>query len=284
MAYAVLKVVLIAIVAIAIVGVVSAGFKNIPVGQVAVKTVYGELTEGTLQEGWKVLNPVSDNIIIYDTRIQLFPRPIGTFDGSSDVPTIMSTSSDGQDVLTKVAMNYHVVQTKVFDVHKKIGVNYESIVIKNLAENTIKDVMGRYTADSMYQNRALVADAIKVELGKKLENYEGCKGCFQLDNFSIANLEFSEQFSKALDDKATAKTNAETAWNKVEELKALAQQDIEKAKGNAESIRIVNEAIESSPFYIDWLKVKTLQEKWNGQLPKVVGGGQPLLQIDVDGN
>ena len=271
------------IIAVAVGGILAVlGYKNIPVGQVALRTVYGELQEGVWYEGWKWINPFSDSLIIYDTRIQIYPRAIETVEGTQEIPKIMSTSSDGQDVPTTVALNYHVVQDKVFEIHKKIGTNYEFIVIKNVAENTIKDVMGQYTADFMYQNREKVAEAIKSKLNTNLKNYDGCKGCFELDNFSISNIEFSLQFSDALERKATAKTDAETAWNKVDQLKAEAQQRIEAARGDAEAIRTVNEALAASPYYTEWLKVKTLQEKWDGALPKVNGGGEPLLNLKID--
>lgn len=282
MTYTLLKIIGVLAIAIVAIGVVASGFQNIPVGQVAVKTTKGELQQGILPEGWKLITPAVDQLIIYDTRIQLYPKELNTIDGDTTIPRIMSTSSDGQDVPTAIAMNYHVVKEKVFDVHQKIGVNYEYVVIKNVAENTIKDVMGKYTADYMYQNREDVANAIYNKLSDELGNYEGCKGCFVLDNFSISNIGFSPQFTEALERKATAKTDAETAWNKVEELKAIAQQNIEASKGQAEAIKTVNEALEQSPLYIEWLKAKTLQERWDGALPKVVGDGQPLLNMRLD--
>lgn len=282
MAYGLLKVLTGIIIAVIITIVGVAGIHNIPVGQVAVTTHYGELQEGILTEGWKYITPVSDAMITYDTRIQLYPKPLSTYDGQQEVPMIVSTSSDGQDVPIKFGLNYHVNQGKVYDIHKKIGTNYEFIVIKNVVENTIKDVMGKYTADFMYQNREEVAKAIEVKLSHNLKNYDGCRDCFELDRFSIANIEFKSQFADALERKATAKTDAETAWNKVEELKALAQQKIESAKGDAESIRVVNEALAQSPNYVEWLKVKTLQEKWDGALPKVTGSGTPLINVPLN--
>jgi regulator of protease activity HflC (stomatin/prohibitin superfamily) len=64
---------------------------------------------------------------------------------------------------------------------------------------------------------------------------------------------------------------------KVAQAKAEAEQQIEAAKGEAESIRIRGEALRQNP------EVARLQaiNKWNGVLPSVVGGGQPIPFIET---
>lgn len=220
-------------------------FRDIPVGIVAVKLVQSNIDQSYVKSGtWDFINPLTERLIYYDTRIQLYPRPPINPDGSyGEVSKIASTSSDGQDVPTAIALNYHPNRNSIRQIHEVVGVDFETIIIKNVAENTIKDVMGQYTADTMYQNREKVANAIEVKLRENLANYKGCLGCFELDNFSISDIEFSPEFSNALEAKAKAKTDAETAWNKVEQTKAEAQQAIESSKGKAEAARIINDAI-----------------------------------------
>lgn len=67
------------------------------------------------------------------------------------------------------------------------------------------------------------------------------------------------------------------AQAKVAQAKAEAEQQIETARGEAESIRIRGEALRANP------EVTRLQAiaKWNGVLPQVVGGGQPVPFIQA---
>jgi regulator of protease activity HflC (stomatin/prohibitin superfamily) len=67
------------------------------------------------------------------------------------------------------------------------------------------------------------------------------------------------------------------AQAKVAQAKAEAEQQIETARGEAESIRIRGEALRANP------EVARLQAiaKWNGVLPQVVGGGQPVPFIEA---
>ena len=66
------------------------------------------------------------------------------------------------------------------------------------------------------------------------------------------------------------------AQAKVGQARAEAEQQIETARGEAESIRIRGEALRANP------EVARLQAiaKWNGVLPQVVGGGQPVPFIE----
>ena len=51
------------------------------------------------------------------------------------------------------------------------------------------------------------------------------------------------------------------------------------AEGEAEAIRIINEALSQNPWYLEWLKTQA----WDGKLQLVVGeGGTPFIQIPVE--
>ncbi|HIF49655.1 MAG TPA: prohibitin family protein, partial [Cytophagales bacterium] len=56
----------------------------------------------------------------------------------------------------------------------------------------------------------------------------------------------------------------------------LAAANIAEANGEAEAISIINRALSSNPFYLEWLKTQA----WDGRLPLVVGeGGTPFISI-----
>ncbi len=67
------------------------------------------------------------------------------------------------------------------------------------------------------------------------------------------------------------------AQAKVAQAQAEADQQIALARGEAESIKIRGEALRQNP------EVARLQaiNKWNGVLPSVVGGGQPIPFIEA---
>jgi hypothetical protein len=55
------------------------------------------------------------------------------------------------------------------------------------------------------------------------------------------------------------------------------------AQGEAQAITTIDEQLRQSPSYLEWLK----SQKWDGQLPLVVGGGEgetPFISIPSAGN
>ena len=98
---------------------------------------------------------------------------------------------------------------------------------------------------------------------------------------------YGKPSSDAIESKVEAEQKAQKAENdliriEVEarqaEAQALgtAQANIARANGEAEAIRIINQALAENPNYLDWLKTQA----WDGKLPLVVGeGGTPFIQI-----
>ena len=69
------------------------------------------------------------------------------------------------------------------------------------------------------------------------------------------------------------------------ELKELDKRNVLQAQGEAQAITTIDEQLRQSPSYLDWLK----SQKWDGQLPLVVGGGAgggetPFISIPTAGN
>jgi len=59
----------------------------------------------------------------------------------------------------------------------------------------------------------------------------------------------------------------------------LAAANIAEARGEAEAIAIINQALAQNPNYFEWLKIQA----WDGKLPLVVGeGGTPFIQIPTE--
>ena len=56
-----------------------------------------------------------------------------------------------------------------------------------------------------------------------------------------------------------------------------AKQKITQAQAEAESIKLVQEALSASPDYVEYIK----WNKWDGKLPSVMGGNSDLL-IGID--
>jgi regulator of protease activity HflC (stomatin/prohibitin superfamily) len=97
-----------------------------------------------------------------------------------------------------------------------------------------------------------------------------------VDDFNIVDFEFSESFNQAIELKVTAEQSALAAKNKLEQVKFEADQQVAEAQGKADALRIEASALQSNPQILQLRAI----EKWDGQMPAVIGGGAtPFVDV-----
>ena len=223
-----------------------------------------------LEEGLHFVVPFQDSVVNIEVRTLKF------------VKETSSASKDLQTVSTEVTVNYSPSANSVHTLYKEVGLEYESRIIQPAVEEVVKQVTARYNAEELITKRPQVKADIEHEITKRLDVYN-----ISTDVVSITNFEFSKLFDRAIESKVEAEQKAQKAENdlirievEARQLEAqaegLASANIAEASGEAEAIKIINQALAQNPFYLEWLKTQA----WDGKLPLVMGeGGKPLIQI-----
>jgi regulator of protease activity HflC (stomatin/prohibitin superfamily) len=267
------KLILGAIIVLIIIGVVaSSSVKIVDAGNRGILTHWSavDLTSPPLDEGIHFVIPFQDEVIQMEVRTLKY-----------DTST-RSASKDLQTVQTTVTVNYHPDPEKVHILYKEIGMNYENRVIQPAIDETVKQVSANYNAEELITKRPLVKADIENAIRERLEAFY-----VQTEVISITDFEFSPLFAKAIESKVEAEQKAQKAENDLIRIEVEARQleaqavglaaaNIAEATGEAEAISIINQALSSNPFYLEWLKTQA----WDGRLPLVVGeGGTPFISI-----
>ncbi len=226
-----------------------------------------------LDEGLHFVVPFQDTIVNMEVRTLKF------------VKDTSSASKDLQTVSTEVTVNYRPNPEAVNILYKEVGLQYESRVIQPAVEEVVKQVTARYNAEELITKRPDVKADIEEEITTRLNVYN-----INTDVISITDFQFSALFARAIESKVEAEQKAQKAENDLIRIEVEARQlaaqaegtasaNIAEASGEAEAIRIINEALSQNPFYLEWLKTQA----WDGRLPLVVGeGGTPFISIPVE--
>ena len=180
-----------------------------------------------------------------------------------------SASKDLQIVHTAVALNYHLDPSSVYVLFGEIGEDYEERIIRPSIQEVVKSVTAKYIAEDMIKNREAVKNDIREHLKTRLAD-----SYIVMDDLSITNFDFSEELNKAIESKVSAEQNALREQNNLRVVQFQAQQKVEAARGEAESIRIINAELDKSPQYVNLLMI----QKWNGVMPLALGSNT-LLSI-----
>jgi regulator of protease activity HflC (stomatin/prohibitin superfamily) len=147
-------------------------------------------------------------------------------------------------------------------------------------------VTARFNAEELITQRESVKTEIEQQIRARLAAYN-----IIVDTISITEFQFSPEFVRAVEAKVAAQQRALQAQNELRRIEIEAQQaearavgeqqaniaraegvrqaNVLQAQGEAQAITTIDEQLRQSPSYLEWLK----SQKWDGQLPLVVGGG-----------
>lgn len=240
-------------------------FVVINAGHRGVITTFGKVNPTVLEEGLHFRIPIMQQVREINVQIQ-------KAEGDGD-----AASRDLQQVHTKIALNYHLIPTRVAETFQLVG-DLNSVgdrIIVPAVQEAFKATTAKYTAEELISKRPEVRDQISQFMKDRLLRHG-----IAIDEFSIVNFRFSESFNQAIEGKTTADQLKLKAERDLERIKVEAEQKIASAKAEAESLRLQKQEITPDLLRLREIENQRLAlEKWNGQLPQVTGGSVPMINI-----
>lgn len=222
--------------------------RTIGTGQVGVVTQYGRVTGRELNEGISMVLPWGlNNVTVYDIKVQ------------KETVSSNAASKDLQDVSSQIVLNYQLERGSVSKIHQTIGALYVDKVVTPAINEVFKAASAKYTASELITDRSKVKSEAQATLTERLKRYG-----IQVSELSIVDFKFSDNFSKAIEEKQVAQQNAERA-----------KFNLEAAKTDAQAQKAQSETLTRQ--YLQ----KQAIEKWDGQLPTYMGGGESVFNIPL---
>lgn len=166
-------------------------FRTVDTGEIVVVKQLGEAkytrTAGTHFDFW-----MTNSYTYYDTKVQ-----------NVDIST-SAYSSDAQTMEIAMTLQYQIIPDKVIDIAKEYGtLDVLQSRIQSIAIEKTKSVLSSYKAMDIIANRAtmspLVEQAIKDAIGDKY--------FVTVSTVVLTNIDFSDAFEKAVEDKMIAEQN-----------------------------------------------------------------------------
>ena len=243
---------------------VFASITTVPTGYVGVKTKFGKVQDDVIQEGLNTKAPFIEKIVKIDCRTQKIET---ASEGST---------KDMQTVSISVAINYNVNKNTANSLYREVGTDYKNIIINPAILEAIKSSMAQYTAEELITKRTEVSNAIQDSIVEKIAD----RG-FVVTEFNIINIDFSEEYDKAIETKAVKQQEVMTAQAELEKQKIQNEKEISEAEKDAKVMELQNAQITDKTLKLKELEIQQkLAEKWNGQLPTTsLGENIPMINI-----
>lgn len=266
-------IIIVAVVLVAAVVLLLNSFTVVNEGYVGVKYQFGKIVRSDLTAGLNGHIPFIEEIQQVDTREQVYSVLTDAY--TSDTQTVDSLS---------LKLNYYYDGTQLSEIIRSIGIsNVETkLLVPNVAK-IAKNEIGRVKAEDLVQSRSEVQSAIFEELKETL-----APSGIIVTAFAIENLSFDSAFEESIQAKVIAAQDALKMQNKTAEREEEAKQQVIAAQAEADSLKIkadaeayaikaVQEQLNSSPNYIDYLKINN----WDGKLPQAIGTEvNPFIAIE----
>ena len=238
-------------------------FFMVPPGEVAIKTRLGAIVD-SYGEGMHFKLPFVESVTKFSIQIQ-----------RANIKT-QAFSKDLQTMNAHLVVNHRIEQGTAVSIFRNLGPNYVENIVDPAVQEVFKAIAARYSAERVISERNELVMEINKEVKERLTTKQ-----IVVTDISVVDLDFTEQFLKAVEDKQVADQQAQMAGKLVEKAKRDAEQQIAKSRGEAEALRMQREQV--TPALIELRKVDAQLkaiEKWNGVLPGYVGAGVPFISIE----
>jgi prohibitin 2 len=238
---------IVAAIPLAIIAFLSLGITQIEAGHLGVVRQFGAVTGEVLAPGltWRV--PFATSVDDVNTQV----RQIRIAD-DPDTPQsedYQAASKEQQDLFLRLTLNYHVDPQRAPEIIQNIGPDFEAKIVLPRLQDIPKSITDDYATAIVLNSR----DEIRQKATDALRDALAPFG-FIVDNIAIENFSYSPEYNAAIEQKQVAQQQVEIerqkvlsqqqiAEQRVAEARGLADAQIERARGEAESNRLVAESL-----------------------------------------
>jgi len=234
-----------------------ASIRIVPPGHTGVRVLTGQV-RGSVSEGFHFVIPFVEVMQMMNNRTVAMEM------------TTEVVTRDLQAVRMNYIVNYSLNADASAHVFQTIGTAYESVILRPIVEETLKDITARYPIEELITERARVSS----DITSTLQAAYTARG-FMLERFNIVDFQFSAEFATAIEAVRIAEQNALRAEQDLSRVKFEADAERERARAQADVLRLQAQELTETNLSAMWL------EKWNGVLPVFMAGDDQGVMINL---
>ncbi|MGA4645687.1 prohibitin family protein [Limisphaera sp. 4302-co] len=236
---------------------VASGTYVVEPGYRGVEIILGRVSEAFKPEGFGLKLPLVSTIHPVSIRQQTVRE------------TAECYSSDLQQIRVDLRILYRIPESAVVRLFRDYDGDPFGQLVAPRVHEALKEVVALQNAEQIVKNREQIKvrtlDLARSKIGELVV----------VEDLVIEDIKLTPELERAIEQKMVQEQEAAKARFVQQRAQIEANTAVIKARGEAESIRIRGEALKENPTYVDLQIV----DRWDGQAPLVVGGGQILMSV-----
>lgn len=255
--------------------VVMGCFTTVPAGNVGVADTFGVVDNNVLQPGLHLKFPWT-GVTMMSGQTQKYMDY-----GTGDVATITALSNEGLSVSMAIAVNYHLDTTKATEVYKRVGPNYQSVVMVNPIHAVPRDIISKYDVKTLYSaSQPGTADRAKIEneLYTGIQegiNRGGVKDSVVIEQVFIREIKLPQTLMDSIAMKLSMEQQIAQKQFEVQKQDAESNRMRSEAQGIADANKIISGSLTET--YLQWYWIESMKSN-----PKTIyvpsNNGVPLFR------
>jgi regulator of protease activity HflC (stomatin/prohibitin superfamily) len=245
-------------------GVLLSSVRQVDAGHVGVQVLFGQVQDKVLYEGLNIVNPLVD-VQQFSTRTLNYTMSSTSEEGQvmgDDAPRVLSV--DGLEVIIDLTILYRVNPNRAPEIYRKIGADYENIIIRPIARTGIRNSSSMFQAIDLFSEKRLEFER---EVKSSMQDTLQARG-FILDQVLIRKIDLPKSVKESIERKITAVQDAQRMEFVLDKEKREAERKRVEAQGVADAQKIVNEGL--SPRILQFEQIKIQRELVNSPNAKII--------------
>lgn len=236
--------------------------RTVPAGHLGLVTTFGSPSPNLRKPGVSLCSPFAG--------IEHFSVKTTRFEQSNTVPT-----KEGLLVELEVALLFHVLPEKIFEIYTTLGEDYVDVLIAPLLASEVRGITSQNEAKALYNmGREILQDNLTTSVEAALRP----RGII-LENVLLRGVTLPAQLKESIEAKAKAEQAAEQMKFVLMKEQSEAERKSIEARGIAEFQRIVTEGI--TPSLLQWKGIEATEKFTNSPNSKLVIMGNSKASLPV---